>query len=441
MVLTSAALSAGLLLVVWLVELWQIVWPLPAISLVGTAGLAAFVALSLVRAARHIRVLFIVVVSVSAVIAAFLAEPSVLYRGFEKAQIFGAFLPSVLMLRATVETSTQLSQLQRGVQSLSRHGADNWTFYGSHSLGAILNVGALAILAPVIARDADAPRRLALASSAARGVGSAIMWSPFFVAMAFTSQLVPAAQLWKLMLIGAALALIGCLLSYLMFTPSLGLRGFGRSLLGLRPLLAPTAVMVAAVLLSTSLFGLSGLQAVSISVPVLCLAYLLTAGRAQWVATLRRTLSNFSTLSNELLIVVGATVLGVAVSSVPAVQAMAGSVTPSMLSGTPLIVGLIALLVGFGLLGLHPMIGASLLAPTLAAGPFGLSAEIVVCTIVFAWALSATVSIWTLPVAAAASTFGVPVQQISTRRSYLYALIYAVGAIVVLASVNAAMQR
>jgi hypothetical protein len=133
----------------------------------------------------------------------------VLFRGFERAQIFGAFLPSVLLLRATVEASPQLESLRRGVTTLDRGAVRNWTFYGSHVLGAILNVGAMAILAPVVNRDADDAERRALASSAARGVGTAVMWSPFFVALAFISQLVPTVPIWQPMLIGAGLAAIG----------------------------------------------------------------------------------------------------------------------------------------------------------------------------------------------------------------------------------------
>jgi hypothetical protein len=35
------------------------------------------------------------------------------------------------------------------------------------------------------------------------------MWSPFFVALAFISQLVPAVPLWQAMLAGSGIALIG----------------------------------------------------------------------------------------------------------------------------------------------------------------------------------------------------------------------------------------
>ena len=83
------------------------------------------------------------------------------------------------------------------------------------------------------------------------------------------------------------------------------------------------------------------------------------------------------------------------------------------------------------------MIGASILLPVLAHGNFELAPPVLVATAVFAWGLSANVAIWTLPVAAAASNFAVPIHQVSTRRSYVYAGIYLVLGLALLAGINA----
>jgi hypothetical protein len=432
-----AQASGWLLLVVWLAELGALVTRVPVLSQLAMAGLAAFVVMALLRASRHIRVLFVLVTGAAVAIAIVLWDASVLVRGFERAQIFGAFLPSVLLLRATVESSPLVTELRSGAGAMSNDQARNFALYGSHTLGAVLNVGAMAILAPLLARDADDERRAALASSAARGVGTAIMWSPFFIAMAFVSQLVPAAPLWQVMLIGAGASAMGLALSYLMFTPQLTAGEFAASIGRLGPLVVPTAVMVGAVVACTVLLGFSGLQAVALVLPVLCGAYLIVRGPAVASGAARRTLKSFGLLADELLIVVGALLLGVSISSIPQVSQLAAGVTPGVIAGAPLLVALVVAFVALGQLGLHPMIGASLLVPVIAAGAFDISPPVLVAAVVFAWGLSASISIWTLPVSVAATAFNVPVARLWTRSSIKFAIVLAAMALVYFATVNA----
>jgi hypothetical protein len=185
------------------------------------------------------------------------------------------------------------------------------------------------------------------------------------------------------------------------------------------------------------LLGLSGLQSVAIVLPVVCGLYLATRGPGDASAAARRAFASFARLADELLIVVGAMVLGVAVGALPQVAAWAAGVTPGLLAGAPLLVAIVVAFVALGQIGLHPMIGASLLAPVIAAGPFGISPPILVAALVFAWGLSATISIWTLPVAVAASTFGVPVAQLYTRRAIAFAALWCAAALAYMAAVNA----
>ncbi|MBK6983220.1 MAG: hypothetical protein IPH30_18190 [Betaproteobacteria bacterium] len=175
-----APVSALLLGVVWIAEIARIFHPAPALAAIGAACLAAYALTAWTRASTHIRVLFGLTVAVSVAIAWTQGSAAALQAGFDKAQIFGAFLPSVLMLRATVAASPRIERLRGDLGRLGHEAAQNWTQYGSHGLGAVLNVGAMAILAPVVTRDADRSRLADLARSSARGVGGAVMWSPFF---------------------------------------------------------------------------------------------------------------------------------------------------------------------------------------------------------------------------------------------------------------------
>ena len=431
--------SALLLCIVWIAELVLIVTPSAALSGVGAVALGAFLVLACVRAGGHIRALFVVVVAASAAMAWWNAVQQALAQGFERAQIFGAFLPSVLLLRATVEASPRLERLRGNFVQLDAATSQNWTLYGSHALGAVLNVGAMSILAPVVARDADDARRRLLASSSVRGVATAAMWSPFFVAIAFSSRLVPQAPIWQVMAVGAGLTVFGLVLSHALYTPSLDRAGFVTSVARLRPLVGPTVVIVAAVIAASSVAHLNGLQSVALVVPLFCVGYVLTLGGGAAGVVARRTFASFGKLADELFIVVGATILAVTVSALPAVQAFGASVTPGMISGVALMAAFIFTLVGFGLAGLHPMIGIGILLPVLASGSFGIHPAVLVATAVFSWGLSASISMWTLPLVSASINFGVPVRELVTRRSLLFGLLYAIAGILYLGAVNAAL--
>ncbi len=433
--------SAPLLGIVWVAEMVRVFHPSAILGHLAGACLAAYVVLALARSTAHIRGLFLVAVGASLATAWWIGSMAALLAGFAKAQIFGAFLPSVLMLRATVEASPRIALLRGDLGRLGHEARQNWMQYGSHSLGAVLNVGALSVLAPVVAAETDRERRLDLARSSARGVGGAVLWSPFFLSLAFTSQLIPHVPLWQSMGVGVGMAAIGLALSWLLFTPSLGRAGFVASVGRLAPLAMPMLLVIGAVVGSTLAFGLTGLQAVAIVVPALCLGYMATLGAAGARGVVRRTAANFGRLSDELLIVVGATLLGAAVAAMPAVREFGAGMTPDMIAGPALLAAIVVVLLVLGQLGLHPMIGASIVLPVVAAGDFGLCGVVLVAAGVFAWALNASVSIWTLPVAVASGAFGVPAAQMLSRRSLQFAALHAVAGLLYLAAVNAVLIR
>lgn len=434
------AVSALLLGVVWLIEVVRVFVPDTGLAKVGLACLAAFTALAITRASRHIAVLFTLAMAAGVAVAAWRGNIDNLVTGLSRAQIFGAFLPSVLLLRATAEASPRIQRVREDLGGLDLNGAKTWTQYGSHAIGAVLNVGAMAIIAPVVSRGRDVAERLELARASARGVGGGVMWSPFFVCLAFTSALVPRAPMWQSMIVSGGLALMGFALSYLLFTRGLGRSAFRASIARLQPVIAPMGFVIGAVVAVSLVFHWNGLQAVAIVVPLLCLAYMAVLGPSRSGAVARRAVSSIGKLADEMVIVVGATVLGAAVAALPAVQRLGAGVTPDMISGPLLIGALVALLVAVGQLGLHPMIGVSLAIPVVATGDFGVAGVALVCSAAFAWGLTASVSIWTLPVAVAAGAFGVPAAQMLSRRALAFLLVYMAAGIGYLSAMNAVLR-
>lgn len=433
-------ISALLLCTVWVAEAVRVFLPLPLLAGLGAACLGGFAVLAWLRASRHIQVLFAVAIGASALMAWSQGSAAALASGFQRAVIFGAFMPSVLLLRATVEASPRIERVHADLGRLGPAAAQNWTLYGSHALGAVLNVGASAILAPIVTRGVDERQRAALAASAARGVALGAMWSPFFLSVAFTSQLAPHVPMWQIVLIGIAAALVGFALSQAVWTPRLGLAEYRASVGQLAPLALPTAVIVGSVIGASVVFHWSGLQSVVLVVPLLCAGYLARLGPSGAGLTARRAFASVGRVADELLIVVGGAVLGAAVGALPAVRELGASLTPAMISGPAVIAAIVVILVIVGQMGLHPIVGSSVLVPIVAVGDFGVADVVAVCTAIFAWGLNGTLSIWSLPMAMSASSFGVSVGRMVSGRSLAYVLAFGASGVALLSAINAAIR-
>lgn len=411
----------------------------PQLRLAGVVLLVSFALLAWTGATPHIRASFAVILAVSGGLAWAFGVPESIPQGFARALVFGAFLPAVVMLRTTIERSPRLERLRRDIAGLEAQAAEAAALHGSHALGSVMNAGAASILAPVMTKAATEERRAAFASACTRGVAIAGMWSPFYLSIAFTTQLVPGVPVWQVIGLGAATGALGLVLSHLFITRSPASTVFA-ALARLRLLAAPAITAIGAVVAASIAFGWNGLHAVAIVVPVLCLAYAAALGRRVLREVLARTFRDMARISNELLIVTGAAVLGAVVGALPAVQALARTLSPQLLSGTAILGALVAVILALGQLGLHPMIASGVLVPILCAGDFGASHAVILAAAVFAWTINATASPWTVTLLLSASAFGVPVRRLLTKQSYGYLVLYAIAAVAFLGAVNALLR-
>jgi hypothetical protein len=432
--------ASACLCALWLAQLGYLVTHWPALGWCSVALLALFLVMALLQASRHMRLLFAVVWALACVLALGMGRPALLWRGLEQAMVFGAFLPSLLLLRATAQSSPLASRFRERCARLDGPQAVQAVLLGAHGLGSVLSVGVMGVLTIGLARDASERQRIDSAGAAVRGMTTSVMWSPFFVAMGFSSQLVPAAPLAQVMLAGLGLGLIGLALSMRLFTPGIGWHASWLAAQPLSLLAVPMALTFGAVL-TLNAWGFGGLQAVALALPVLCATYLAGRGRATVALVTRTTLSHFGRLSDEMLVVVGASVLGVCIAALPSVQAAAQGVDAAAVDGSWLLVVLVAGLYTLGQIGVHPMIGAGLVLPVLGSGAFGIHPVALVSATVFAWGLSASSSIWTLPFATAATTFDVPVTKLWHGQALRYTLLLGLAGLAYLLGLNAWLLR
>jgi hypothetical protein len=295
----------------------------------------------------------------------------------------------------------------------------------------------------VIARSALPPRlpeeqRVRLAESAVLGLGLAACWSPFFLASAIASQLVPAVRAWQLVALGLGFAALGWTVTRLMFFRRLDVAA---PLRGVATFAMPSAVLVALVVAVSLVTGLRSLEAVVLVVPPVCLGYLATLGRQPALRALRRLPSTLARVSDEVIVFTTAMSVGAVVAGSGAGQALSQLLVG--LAETPLLLILaeVALIAGAGYAGLHPLISVTLMVPLLAEAHRLLSSLVAAYIVVFGWLLSSLVAIWTLPVASAATNFGVPVRRLALGRNLRFVLAFGVLGCVALAALNHLMMN
>lgn len=414
----------------------QLLLALPLLRTLAIACLAGFLACAIPRASLHIRLLS----AVTAVIAGWsildAGDWTPVRRGLESGIIFGAFIPTIMLLRATADESPLLAGTRARLDSWSDGQRELWVQAVSHLLGAFLMIGGYVIARSALPPELPEARRIRLAESATLGLGLVGCWSPFFVASAISSQLVPSVPAWQLVALGLAMAALGWLISGVFFFRDVNGAAMAVVLRACAAFALPSAVLVALVIALSLATGLRNLEAVILLVPVLCVGYLAALG---WPA-LRRALghmpASLSRVSDEVVVITVAMCLGAVVAGSGIGKGLALLLAGFAAVPTLLIFAEVALIAGAGFAGVHPMISATLLLPVLAEAHRQFADLVVAYVVVFAWALSSLVAIWTLPVASAATNFAVPVRRLALGRNLHFVVVFGICGCLALAALN-----
>lgn len=423
---------------VWLLVVLYLLLGLPLLRTLAVGCLAGFLVSAVPRASLHIRVLFLVGAVAAGWSVLVVRDWAPVLRGLEAGIIMGAFFPTLLLLRSTADESPLLAATRERIERWSERQQEVWVQAVSHLLGSFLMIGGYVIARSALPPQLPEARRVRLAESATLGLGLAGCWSPFFVASAIASQLVPSVSAWQLVVLGLGIAVIGWTLSRLMFFRGLDMGAPIRSVVAFA---IPSAALVGLVIALSLVTGLRNLEAITLIVPVVCLGYLATVGRQAAVNALRRVPPALARLSDEVIVFTTAMCLGAVVAG-----SDAGKGLSQLLGGLAempllLIFAEVALIVAAGFAGVHPMISVTLMLPVLVEAHRQLADLVVAYIVVLAWMLSSLVAIWTLPVASAATSFDVPVRRLALGRNLRFMLLFGVCGCIALAVLNRVMTN
>ncbi|MGE0310787.1 MAG: hypothetical protein AB7P21_04075 [Lautropia sp.] len=430
------ALIATLFACIWLFVVVDLLGPGLLPPKLGATMLALLMIAALVRASGHIRILAFALGLGASVLIWLTHDDESLWRGLSAALPFAAFLPTVVALRAAVELTPAIAGIRASVSELPAEGRIAWMTLGAHLLAAIITLGFVSVLRPMLPERLTPDARLDLARGGIRGLGLAVAWSPFFVASAAAAQLVPSVPFWRTVLIGLSIALIGMLIAHRLFTPSLSRAQLRDAIGRVRVLLAPTVLLVGAVVAISALTGWTSLQSIVVAVPLASAAYIVLRAGSAARHTGARIVAGAGRMGDEVIIMTASVVFGTMVAG----HGLPGSVEHAIeaLGRFPsIIIALqVTTMVGLGFAGLHPIVSASVLVPLTQSLDLPIAPQVLANMVTLAWALSSMISIWTLPVVVTSNLFEIPVRHLATGANLRFALLVGTAGVAWLSLLN-----
>lgn len=431
-------LMGWFLAVIWPLEVVRLVLPVPALLTWAVSGLfLVYLLLAIATAHLAARALSLALLAGTAALAWTDDAWAEAIAGFQGAMVFAAFLPSVFLLRHAFSGDRRLSAYRAEVAAASAERQKGLLMVGAHLLGSTLTVGSFAVLAPVVPQEATPSQRSELAQAAIFGVCLSVIWSPAFVAMAVVSDFMPHLPLWQLVLLGMILGGLGLLLGFARVRVPGRLRLAGQGLWGLRFILPWVALSASAIILTSSLAGVSTLVAASLTLPPLAAALLLLQPRGNIGAAVRHTRANLDRLGPEISIVALAFTLGAVMLVSPTVNAAISGVIGPEIPAPLLVAGIVASMMAVVLIGGHPIVVASILLAVFASVETQLNDLFVAAAVLLAWGCSAMIAPAGLIIIVATGMFDVSRKSVIISRNGASAAVFAVLGIALLSVLNA----
>jgi len=368
------------------------------------------------------------------------------------------FLTALHLLRAVASVSETLQTVGDRCRGQPDRAREVTALVGGLCLGSFLHVAAHALLAPILVGKAETGRedkrrtygpepvgepdhadvvidarlspqqRLPLAIAAVRGLSLSALWSPFFVGVVFVVEQVPGASLLPVMTAGLIIALT--VASGLVLTAPELRRAMAPAAHAMRVLAGPILVLFPAFLTLRWVTGYSALEVLTIGIPGLLGAALLLMPAAKHGPVVRAALSSLSNGSDEIMIVIAATLLSTTLRT-EIIDLADHLQWLSSLAPTTLLIGIIVIMIGLGVLGVHQFISASVILAASYAMP-QLDPTDLAGAVIVGWSLAAASSPVGTSIMVASRMFDVPFRRLILGKPLVGTLLIAGYATLVL---------
>ncbi len=426
-----------LLVLLWAVQVARMAWPGAAADHVGAAIAVAFILRVFASLRRPTIILCASLAALAAVLISIYGGPAAVLVGFKAAPMFVGFFGTIVLMRATADQLQQITNARALFARLRPDHRLGGYLVGSHLMAVVLGPGAYAITAPIIGESKDEEEYLAAIRACHRGGSVGGLWSPFWIAMALSTQYVPGVPLWHIMALGIPMAICTLTAAHVLYSREPGIALLWRALLSLRPIIPPVAICVLLVAVLSGVTVLSALEALIVSVPALCLLALVPKGGRGIRTALVDTYRGAAFIGNEITILTVSLALGGVIRHVfgqTGVTEWIGGLGLPGMAVIAIIIGAVSL---GALVGLHQIVSVTFLLTVFSDLPVQVADVILIESALVSWSCSSMIGLSAIMVGTATTLFRVPPEKIILGPNLRFATLFAIGSILVLAGVNA----
>ena len=431
---TRAELLRGLMAVLWLLGLVRIFYLADWLAYIALALMLAYLTLAWPVCGRLNRIVTVIVVVLVILACTFEQRWEAILQGLVFALIFTAFLPTLQLMRATLDIGPEFACSREIFAQMPPNQRDDALVVGSNVIGSVMTMGALTMLSPLIPPGADENTRRTMAQAALRGLALTIFWSPFTVAMALATSFWPGQPLWRIMAIGLILTLLGVGVAVLMGGGNW--RALLPSLSAFRPLLLPLGGTMITVVAAASFSPFGTIQTIILVVPMLCLLWILRHNRHEFRRVARATYQNLDRLGNELLLFCAAITLGRVLQESRLLHEVFEQAWLAQLPVSSVIILTLALGLGLALLGVHSVVIGTCIMLLLTPFHDRIADLVAIELMLYGWACASLLSLSALSVVLCSSLFQVSVPRLILGRNILFMALLGLLLLVFLWPVN-----
>lgn len=293
-------------------------------------------------------------------LAGFSASVQPLWNGVVRASMFASFLASLFALSALVRMSSRIGSIQDTFDVQRESGRAGVLQFLGLVFAVPLAVGAVGVVSPLISRQRKGRARLADASWAMRGMGLAVLFSPFTVAMGVaTSASDQRLSIGWLMTSGLIMALTLFLIPFVRGHCSLPGQLRGQFLRDLTVMLGPVVLLIGLDMAIVFWGNVTPLQAAVLTVLPFSLLVAGFRGTEALKNVRDQVQGAWRNYDAEIGVFVASLCFAQAVANVPAIELVVSGLA-EMVGPTALIVLSLSMILLLAVVGVHMVVTATL---------------------------------------------------------------------------------